>query len=332
MRVIGPLLALVMLASCSPADVGPRSLPSDTVGAPTTGATPTPPSLPASAARGRIVVDSDLGGILLVDLTDGSTRRLVAFGGEQFDADASGDQVVFRDSRHGVNVDDEIWVVGIDGHHARNLTRAPDSNEWGPAWSPDGSEIAFSSDRGGFPRVYVMNADGTGVRRLSDVEGEYPAWSPDGERIAFASNVGGTTPFGDPAYDIFVMDASGRNVRNVTSSPETYDMYPTWSPDGMWIAFGSTRGTPEDFAPPQYDLERRSDSDIWVMRPDGAELRDLTADLGRLDTFPDWSPSSTIVYDREGAIVLLDPETSAELDVTARTGVFGGFPAWVATV
>ena len=120
----------------------------------------------------------------------------------------------------GSNVDDEIYVVRSDGTRVRNLTDAPHSNEWGPAWSPDGTQIAFNSDREGIPQVYVMNADGTGLRRLSDVWGEYPAWSPDGDRIAFESYMGGTTAFGGPDYDVFVMNADGIGRREPHRRPE----------------------------------------------------------------------------------------------------------------
>jgi Tol biopolymer transport system component len=173
-----------------------------------------------------------------------------------------------------------------------------------------------------------MDADGGNIKRLSETWGEYPAWSPDGSRIAFESFVGGTTPFGDPDYDVFVMDADGSGVTNLTADPMSKDDYPTWSPDGRWIAFDSTRGTPDGFEPPPYDPERTSDSDIWVMRPDGSGLRNVTADLRTVDEFPDWSEHG-IVYTREGAIVVVSPDGSAELDVSEVTGVFGVFPAWV---
>ena len=264
----------------------------------------------------------------MLSLQTGSSRAVTSIPGDQFDPDGHHRLVVFRDSRSGVNVDDEIYVVRSDGTHVRNLTDAPDSNEWGPAWSPDGTRIAFNSDREGMPQVYVMSADGTGVERLSDVEGEYPAWSPDGTRIAFESYVGGTTPFGDPNYDVFIMDANGSNEQNLTNGPDSYDGYPSWSPDGEWIAFESTRATPEDFEPPAYDRERISDFDIWVMRADGTDPRNVTANLETLEKFPDWS-SEGVVYTRDGAIVVTNPDGSIELDVSEETGLFGQFPAWV---
>jgi len=278
--------------------------------------------------EGRIVLAGDDGEIHMLSLRTGSSRAVTSIPGDQFDPDGHRHLVVFRDSRSGVNVDDEIYVVRSDGTRIRNLTNAPDSNEWGPALSPDGTRIAFNSDREGMPQVYVMRADGTGLEQLSDVWGEYPAWSPNGDRIAFESYMGGTTPFGDPNYDVFIMDADGSNEQNLTNDPDSYDGYPSWSPEGEWIAFESTRATPEDFEPPAYDRERISDFDIWVMRADGTDPRNVTANLETLEKFPDWS-SGGIVYSREGAIVVVSPDGSAELDVSERTGLFGQFPAWV---
>ena len=253
---------------------------------------------------------------------------MTSFPGPQFDPDGHGRLLVFRDSRAGVNVNDDVAVIRIDGTSYRNLTRSPDANEWGPVWSPDGRRIAYSSDENGMPQLFVMNADGSNARQLSDVWGEYPAWSPDGSRIAFASSMGGSTPFGDPDYDVWVMDADGTDEVNLTDSPDSNEGYPTWSPDGEWIAFESTRGTPADFEPPPHDLERQSDEDVWVMRPDGSDPRNLTSDLVRQDKFPDWSARGLLV-DREGSIVILDPRTGAEDDVSERTGVLGTFAAWV---
>ena len=315
----GLLVSIALLSCTSGGDAGgPRASASSAWG-----------ELPtAIGTRGRIAFAGDDGEIHVLSLPDGDDRAVTSISGPQFDPDGHGRLLVFRDSRAGVNVNDDIAVIRMDGMGYRNLTRSSDANEWGPVWSPDGRRIAYCSDENGFPQVFVMDGDGSNARQLSDVWGEYPAWSPDGSRIAFESSMGGSTSFGDPDYDVWVMDADGSGETNLTAAPGSGDKYPTWSPDGVWIAFESTRGTPPTFEPPPHDLERLSDDDVWVMRPDGSALQNLTTDLVRLDKFPDWSPRGLLV-DREGSIVILDPRTGRRDDVSERTGVFGNFPAWV---
>ncbi len=151
-----------------------------------------------------------------------------------------------------------------------------------PTWSPDGTRIAFSSDRDGMPQVYVMDANGGEWRPVSDGWGEYPAWSPDGEWIAYAAYVGGTTPEGDPDYDVFVVNDDGTAATNITDDPDSYDGYPTWSPDGRLIAFTSDRHT-------RRGEPRGRGFELYTMARDGTGIARLTTN--RLpDLFPDWQP------------------------------------------
>lgn len=142
-----------------------------------------------------------------------------------------------------VNGDGENWdifTINPDGSGETNLTDHPGVNS-DASWSPDGSKIAFASDRDGRPEIYVMNADGSGPTNVTnnpaaDVQ---PAWSPDGGKILFLSDRDEQFMF-----HLYVMDAGGANVHRVSSRAGVQD--PAWSFDGSRIAFTSNpEGNPE---------------------------------------------------------------------------------------
>ena len=131
----------------------------------------------------------------------------------------------------------EIFAIRVDGTGLVNLTAHQAFDGWRPAWSHDGTRISFFSDRDdpANDEIYVMNADGSGVRRLTDhpADDAMSTWSPDGSHIAFETNRAG-------GFDIWVMNADGTDPRPLTTHPAD-DEWPAWSPDGTRIAFDSER-------------------------------------------------------------------------------------------
>jgi Tol biopolymer transport system component len=129
----------------------------------------------------------------------------------------------------------KIYVMNADGSRQINLTVDP-ADDYDQAWPPDGSRIAFASNRDGNNEVYVMDAEGTDQTNItnSPASGENePAWSPDGSRIVFQSSRDGNS-------EIYVMNADGSGQTTLTNDP-AWDTQTVWSPEGSQIAFVSDR-------------------------------------------------------------------------------------------
>ena len=112
---------------------------------------------------------------------------------------------------------------------------SPESYDSGPAWSPDGRQIAFESNADGDMEIYVMNADGSNVRQITHntVWDEGPAWSPDGKRFAFSHGAD------DAHLDIWTMDADGADQRQLTTYPGR-DESPDWGVNPHPASVGGT--------------------------------------------------------------------------------------------
>jgi TolB protein len=220
-----------------------------------------------------------------LDVAVGQERRVTEHEPPEYQATYSPDgrRLAFaRLTLSGTQGDVDVFALDVSGGEAVPLARTEGSlshEEW-PAWSPDGSQVAFTTTRYENQEVAVVAADGTGETRLTNQLGidAHPCWSPDGGQIAFATDRWG-------GLEIAVMQADGSEVRRLTDA-RGLDDYPAWSPDGQKIAFVSNRD---------------GNYEVYVMSADGTAPTNLTRSPGT-DTFPSWTPDGrgvTLVSQRD---------------------------------
>ncbi len=175
----------------------------------------------------------------------------------------------------------EIWVMNADGSNLQKLTTNVQlgsdlngpyySQDLTPAWAPDGTRIAFSSNRDGIanPEIYSMAVNGTNLTRLTNnsAEDREPAWSPDSQQIAYVSRGGGRN-------GIYVINANGANDHRVSDG-----FLPSWSPDGTRLAI-------TDFDPANNFLYT-----LYKLNLDGTNRIKITSNS--IDSRnPEWAPVS----------------------------------------
>jgi TolB protein len=160
----------------------------------------------------------------------------------------------------------DIYVLDLIAREQRRLTDHP-AIDTSPSFAPDGRRLVFNSDRAGTPQLYVMNANGSGVQRISFGSGHYgsPVWSPRGDLIAFTKIQGGN-------FHIGVMRPDGSDERLLTRS--TLDEGPAWAPNGRVIVFSRK----------DYGADRTR---LFSIDVTGYNERELPTPLDASD--PDWS-------------------------------------------
>ncbi len=206
----------------------------------------------------------------------------------------------------------DIYVVGVGGGEAAPLVTSP-GYDTGVAWSPGGSRLAFTSDQGGDEEIYVVNADGSGERQLTDLpeaSATRPAWSPDGTRLSFVAHDG-------EQWDVWVVDGDGTGLLKLTPSGRD-DGPAVWAPDGSLLAFTASKVI--------NGVDNTGTYDVYAIRPDGTDERRIT--FGRLAMGWDlsWQPvRATVVTPRptDSASASVNPRVTATIPV-------GSFPRDVA--
>jgi Tol biopolymer transport system component len=202
-------------------------------------------------------------------------------------------------------------IVSVRPDGSAYRTEVPAGNEYtcDPAYSPDGTKLAFTSDQAdGNYDIYVKDlASGQLTRLTNDEEwlpDRRPSWSPDGKQIVF-----------DDQNDLWVMDADGSDRKRLTDTPDVSEWQAAWSPDGSRIAF-------------------HSEGDIWVMDADGSDPRNLTRTPNLQDGYASWSPNGRKIAwgkqsraDTPGDVWKMNADGSRKVRLTSFAGPDGA-PAW----
>lgn len=368
-RIIVPaaLLAALLAAGCDPkvASTFDRTPPSVSITSPADGTT-------VSGVGFRVDVDAtddDVvaevrfhvnGGTPVIDTEEPWSATLVSLD----QAEGSTIEVEIEAVDPAGNVGTTTASYTVAARTLTQLTTNPLADE-NPAWSPDGTRIAFQSKRNGDQfDLWVMDADGSNQDSLTTNvnEDRNPAWSPDGAWIAFDTNRAGT-------YDVWLLPLSGGEAAaDSLTFGNNDDIQPAWSPDGMTVYFSSDRGTASpfniwrqaadgsgapvqvtafltgDFAPALSSDGTRlafasalnfTEDHIYVMTIGDVAVAPLTGDTGFTETDPVWLPDADVVFfsrdDGTGSNVWFQGSGNEAVPVQATFGsgtVGDGGAAW----
>ena len=254
-------------------------------------------------------------------VTGGHAEKSYLAGAELYNPSAGisgGQKIAFGSARNGGNHD--VYVMNVDGSNQTRLTTNLAYDDQ-PKWSPDGSKLAFISNRDGNFEIYTMNADGSSQTRLTNnpAADGFPSWSPNGTKIAFVSG-----DLRNPTtFEIYVMNADGTNRTRLTND-SLIDGVPSWSPDSTKIVFMGGPGS-------LFDV---NSFEIFSMNADGSNRTRLTNNTVG-DGQPSYSPDGTKILFASGNVMsptgveifVMNADGSNRTQLT-NNSVTDGFPAW----
>jgi Tol biopolymer transport system component len=247
-------------------------------------------------------------------------------------------QIAFQNTLGGV-----IWTSYAPNWPVELLISSPQGKkDWGPAWSPDGTKIAFQNNYGD---LYVW--DGTYLDRIthSDMSSRtLPSWSPDGSSLAYEF-----WDSADSQIDIYTINIYSGNPKNLTGSDNISETEPKWSPNGSQIMFSSTNGIgtvhPDgsnykiltngvlpSWSPDGSKIVFYHSGEIYTMNSDGSNIQRLTNNF-ETDIYPSWSPDGQYIAfsstrDGDSDIFVMKADGSNQVNITYTASWYETTAIW----